>query len=766
MNSVSFPGLLFIFLSNMRSPKNPVAAKYEVVLDGFLATAQKSPGKFSRVVTGIEALDHMLGNGYFEGSMVTLSGGVSTGKTILGLQLFLNSPLGKKKKGLIITFDEKEAELIKRAKDFNFPWNKFVQVMEVSPFEKEMDELFASILGAICKNDIKFVLVNSASCNKCAEGEKTYTFFDFLIRALKCLGISTIFCYRPARNANATGSGYEIVAEYSDVIIHLESVALEQGETRSLKIVRMRNSKYDREKKEFEIGNTGIEIRAETGPWSVEAKKVVLNIYLGFDDTNIDKKILEKFEKEHGNVSLRFTEGIFTSPEAAAKAFEAGKIDVMQINLHEVKKLAEQNKLLALGDARHFTAQNTWYDNLLNHCSYKGMLYGLPNSIRLHSFFYRKDLYEKYGLKKPETRFEIMHNAKILLENEKDIEYGFYYLREAGGFNYFYAALLLDGNDEETANDKKLLNARFAGHKKAIEFIRDCSYTYHITRKDYTKPYQDIVAAILGGKVASGFVFAHGEYVKQLGDSVTFTTLPGEIAGSNGVNVLRGLAYVIGVNTKAAVYAKELLDFLANYETSLFFMRAGNFYVLSARRDVNNSLIAERPYFGDCHALIANSYMGAAYLNDKELRNVFGTYFWPNIVEEEFDYHAVMNRFHEKLQAWKRAKVYDRMVRRAISYLEENYMKKIVLQEIADVANLSKFFFARIFRDVTKKTVFEYLTELRINRAKQMLETSDTHNITEIGRRCGFKNSNKFSAAFKRLTGNTPSEYRTDHSIS
>ncbi len=95
----------------------------------------------------------------------------------------------------------------------------------------------------------------------------------------------------------------------------------------------------------------------------------------------------------------------------------------------------------------------------------------------------------------------------------------------------------------------------------------------------------------------------------------------------------------------------------------------------------------------------------------------------------------------------------------AVEFLETCYDEKISLQNLANLANMSRYHFLRSFRNYTGKTPYQYLTDIRIGRVKELLGASEL-TITEACNLCGFDYGNHFSALFKRLTGHSPREYR------
>jgi AraC-like DNA-binding protein len=95
----------------------------------------------------------------------------------------------------------------------------------------------------------------------------------------------------------------------------------------------------------------------------------------------------------------------------------------------------------------------------------------------------------------------------------------------------------------------------------------------------------------------------------------------------------------------------------------------------------------------------------------------------------------------------------------AIAFMHDNLANKLTVYEIAAQVNTSSSHFAKIFKDYTNKTPIEYLSRIRLEKAKRLLKLSDK-NLTEIAFDCGFSSSSYFSHSFIEGNKLTPSEYR------
>ena len=100
----------------------------------------------------------------------------------------------------------------------------------------------------------------------------------------------------------------------------------------------------------------------------------------------------------------------------------------------------------------------------------------------------------------------------------------------------------------------------------------------------------------------------------------------------------------------------------------------------------------------------------------------------------------------------------EKNIKNAIMYINNNYMNKITLDIVADVAGLSKYYFLREMKKATGMTFTEYTNRLRCLKAKEMLVNSD-FSIAEVAHECGFDNYSYFTKTFKKITGYLPTQY-------
>ena len=93
------------------------------------------------------------------------------------------------------------------------------------------------------------------------------------------------------------------------------------------------------------------------------------------------------------------------------------------------------------------------------------------------------------------------------------------------------------------------------------------------------------------------------------------------------------------------------------------------------------------------------------------------------------------------------------------TYIGKNYQNDISMQSAAQVMGYSEAYFCKLFKQCFHVNFSAYLNEYRIDKAKVMM-ADPRINIKDISIACGYSDSNYFARVFKRITGQTPSDYR------
>lgn len=147
----------------------------------------------------------------------------------------------------------------------------------------------------------------------------------------------------------------------------------------------------------------------------------------------------------------------------------------------------------------------------------------------------------------------------------------------------------------------------------------------------------------------------------------------------------------------------------------------------------------------------------------------------PQILQNEEQEGSYLERFNtiEEMKEWlyhkfelimrqiesQNMRTYSHPIRQAINYIEENYARDINLEILAHQVGLSKNHLCTLFHAETGKNFVDYLHSLRIEIARELLDTTDLR-VSEIGLKVGYQDAKYFAKVFQKYHNCSPSEYR------
>jgi len=99
-------------------------------------------------------------------------------------------------------------------------------------------------------------------------------------------------------------------------------------------------------------------------------------------------------------------------------------------------------------------------------------------------------------------------------------------------------------------------------------------------------------------------------------------------------------------------------------------------------------------------------------------------------------------------------------LRRVTQYIQENLQQELRLAELSALVHMSPYHFARLFKRSTGVPPHRFLVRCRMDEARALLEARAVP-IAEIARLVGFRTPSHFTTTFRRITGMTPSAYRS-----
>lgn len=101
----------------------------------------------------------------------------------------------------------------------------------------------------------------------------------------------------------------------------------------------------------------------------------------------------------------------------------------------------------------------------------------------------------------------------------------------------------------------------------------------------------------------------------------------------------------------------------------------------------------------------------------------------------------------------------QKLIMKSADYIHDHYCEPIELNELLSIANMSKAYYMRLFRQYIGTTPYNYILSLRITKAKEYLEVTDK-SVHEIAMETGFSDDASFSTRFSAMAGMSPLKYR------
>lgn len=101
----------------------------------------------------------------------------------------------------------------------------------------------------------------------------------------------------------------------------------------------------------------------------------------------------------------------------------------------------------------------------------------------------------------------------------------------------------------------------------------------------------------------------------------------------------------------------------------------------------------------------------------------------------------------------------DSSIGKAARYIQQNFSRTLTLEEIADVLNIDRTYFCKMFKKKTGFGFSEYIKEVRVMEAAKLLSETDL-SITEVALSVGYNDSSYFAKVFKNIKGTTPLVFR------
>ena len=150
------------------------------------------------------------------------------------------------------------------------------------------------------------------------------------------------------------------------------------------------------------------------------------------------------------------------------------------------------------------------------------------------------------------------------------------------------------------------------------------------------------------------------------------------------------------------------------------------------------------------HAKAREAYFATPVISQKKLDSVSG-------LLGIFADHLSMKSNQIAVQT---ANAESPMISKARQFIEEHYTEGLSLGQVAKAVNTSLFYFCKLFKKTLNINFTEYVSRIRTEKAKNLLLNRNLR-VSEIAFEVGFQSLTHFNRVFKKVVGESPSEYRS-----
>lgn len=171
---------------------------------------------------------------------------------------------------------------------------------------------------------------------------------------------------------------------------------------------------------------------------------------------------------------------------------------------------------------------------------------------------------------------------------------------------------------------------------------------------------------------------------------------------------------------------------------------------LSDGAEINTQITPQHIYYGELKTTVQNIFSCATGNSphlDMLMKSELLRFFW--LLYESGDISCAAENSVSRSE----------VIRPAIEYMNRNFPENITVEQLAKITHLSKSYFMCRFREAAGVGAIEYLSQLRIKKACEILSKTDKTSA-ETAFECGFRNLSNFNRQFRKFVGCTPKEYR------
>jgi AraC-like DNA-binding protein/quercetin dioxygenase-like cupin family protein len=175
--------------------------------------------------------------------------------------------------------------------------------------------------------------------------------------------------------------------------------------------------------------------------------------------------------------------------------------------------------------------------------------------------------------------------------------------------------------------------------------------------------------------------------------------------------------------------------------------------LLARRRKFTNYISANKEWEIECIEIVKR------IVNAFSKKNAYYELYIKGCLFQMMNVMYVNNSIKEVQNNYDKGSENIESTKKVIEYIEKNYSNEISIDDLAQIANLSKYHFIRTFSLIIGVSPIKYINLIRVNEAANLLQSGHS-NITEVANKCGFDNVSYFIKTFKSYKRETPNNYR------
>jgi multiple sugar transport system substrate-binding protein len=448
--------------------------------------------------------------------------------------------------------------------------------------------------------------------------------------------------------------------------------------------------------------------------------------------------------------------------------FEEGKTPFacLPVDLYRLPEFAERELIYPLDDFFPESAQQTYIDKAIQQCRYRGKIYAVPHIINVGVLAYRQDLIERAHKTPPTTWMDMMEIIRILRNDPA--------MAHLDGIGYQGAQfenlscnllelILCNGGDIFDSAGHIILNRPEA--VEALQFIQDLIHKYHYAPANTPFMMESHCERMfLEGQLVMMRSWPRIISQAELPNShvsgrVGFVPLPMGPRGRDSVPIVGSFGYVIPRSVSDPEPIWNFLSTLMTEEAMVESATIGWSCPVLKQLYTHPDVLRARPYYRQMQQLIPKGRLRQSIPNYSNLSALLIREGHLVLRNEKTPTDALETIAHELHKAVN-PQQHIIPVQKAIEYVYAHIQEQINRDQISQHIGVSSSHFSVLFKDVTGQTFTDYLLHVRIEEARRLLGRPE-YNISQISHEVGFNDESYFSYTFKRLTGVTPSHYRT-----